>query len=55
MKIVELVVDDNAGTVERYGVRSFPTLMVFKHGEPTAIKVGAVTRHELRNWIQAAL
>ena len=41
VKIVRLDVDIDPSISARYGVRSMPTLMMFKNGEPTAIQVGA--------------
>jgi thioredoxin 1 len=54
-RLVELGADDDMETPNRYGVRSFPTIVVFKAGEPVAIKVGAAAKSELRAFIRAAL
>ena len=50
--IAKLNMDENQDTVMKYGVRSAPTLIMFKKGEPTAIKVGAVPRNNLASWIR---
>ena len=55
VKIVKLDVDDNPDITTRYGVRSMPTLMIFKNGEPTAIQVGAVPKSRLADWIKQAV
>ena len=34
VKIVKLNVDDNPNTTVKYGVRSIPTMILFKGGEP---------------------
>ncbi|HUG60588.1 MAG TPA: thioredoxin, partial [Methylomirabilota bacterium] len=39
--IVKLNIDENANTAIKYGVRSIPTLILFKDGQPAAMKVGA--------------
>jgi thioredoxin 1 len=54
VKIVKLNVDENQQTMMRYGVRSIPTLILFKDGEPVDMKVGAGPKSDLQKWIQAA-
>lgn len=41
VKIVKLDIADNPGIVARYNVRAMPTMMIFQHGVPADIKVGA--------------
>ena len=55
VKIVKLDVDVDPVISTRYGVRSMPTLMVFKNGEPIAMQVGAAPKNRLSDWIKAAL
>ena len=38
--IAKVIVDDSPGVAARYGVRSIPTLIVFKDGEPAEQFVG---------------
>jgi thioredoxin 1 len=54
VKIVKLNTDENQQTAIRYGVRSIPTLIMFKGGEPVDMKVGASPKSELQKWIQNA-
>ncbi len=54
VKIAKLDVDLHPGISTRYGVRSMPTLMVFKNGEPVAMQVGAAPKSRLSDWIKAA-
>jgi thioredoxin 1 len=54
-KIAKLQMDDNPRIVSRIGVRSAPTLMIFKGGEPIAMRVGAVSKPELARWIAASI
>ncbi len=54
MKITKLNVDENQDLAAQYGVRSIPTLMVFKNGEPAAMKVGALPKGALSEWIKSA-
>jgi len=52
VKIVKLDVDANPSTTVRYNVRSMPTLIVFKNGEPVDYKVGAgQSRAQLTKWL----
>ena len=41
--------------VRQYGVRSQPTLMLFKHGSVEAQKVGALSKSQLRAFIELNL
>ncbi len=43
MKIVKLNVDENPNTTVKYGVRSIPTMILFKGGEAADMKIGAGT------------
>ena len=55
VKIAKLNVDENPDIMMRYGVRSIPTLIMFKNGEPTAIQVGAVPKNRLSDWIRSSI
>jgi thioredoxin 1 len=47
MKFAKLNVDDHQRTAEEYGIRSVPTLLVFKEGQVVKQIVGAVPRARL--------
>jgi thioredoxin 1 len=53
--VMKLNIDENANTAIRYGVRSIPTLILFKDGQPAAMKVGAAPKSDLSNWIKSAI
>src|SRR3974390_3934425 len=55
VKIANLNVDENPGVAGKYGIRSIPTLMVFKDGKSVAVKVGSGPKSELSRWISAAV
>jgi len=55
VKIAKLNVDENPGVATKYGIRSIPTLMVFKDGKQVATKTGAGPKSELSRWINAAV
>ena len=50
-KVAKLNVDDNPETASRFGVRSIPTLIVFKDGEAQETAVGARPPAELAELI----
>lgn len=50
--IAKVNVDDNPATAGKFGIRSIPTLMLFKNGQPVATKVGALPKQALQAWIQ---
>jgi thioredoxin 1 len=53
--IAKLNIDENPQTAIRYGVRSIPTLIMFKNGEPMAMQVGAAPKSRLSDWINKAI
>ena len=53
--IAKLNIDENPNTAIKSGVRSIPTLIMFKGGEPMAIQVGAAPKSRLSDWIQKAI
>ena len=54
VKVAKLNIDENPQLAAQYGVRSIPTLAVFKGGKPVDIKVGAAPKTALSAWIHSA-
>jgi thioredoxin 1 len=54
VKIVKLNVDENPAISAKFGIRSIPTLMVFKGGKLVAQKAGAAPKSDLSKWISAS-
>ncbi|MCW5720923.1 MAG: thioredoxin [Devosia sp.] len=53
VKIVKLNVDQNPSTTAKYGVRSIPTMILFKNGEAADMKIGAGTpKAGLTKWLE---
>ena len=52
VKIAKVNVDENPGIASKLGIRSIPTLMLFKGGERIGQKVGAAPKGDLSRWIQ---
>ena len=55
VKIVKLNIDENQDTAIKYGVRSIPTLILFKDGEAASMKVGAAPKGDLSKWISESV
>jgi thioredoxin len=55
VKIAKLNIDENPQTAVKYGVRSIPTLILFKNGEPASMQVGAAPKGRLADWIKGAI
>ncbi len=51
IKIVKLNTGENPNITSKYGVRGFPTLMLFINGEAIASKVGAISKPQLTAWL----
>jgi thioredoxin 1 len=54
VKVAKVNVDENQDIAAQYGIRSIPTLMLFKGGKLAATKVGAGSKGDLVKWIQAS-
>ena len=54
-KIVKINVDDNQLVAGQLGVRSIPTLLLFKNGQLVATQVGALPKNQLAAFINQHL
>ena len=52
VKVFKLNTDENPNTVSKYGIRSIPTLMIFKDGRRVDMVVGAVPEKTLANTLE---
>jgi thioredoxin 1 len=55
VKIAKVNVDENQGAAAKYGIRSIPTLLLFKGGELVSNHTGAVPKAKLSQWIESAI
>lgn len=55
LRITKVNVDENTEIPARYAIRGIPTLLLFKDGEIAATKVGAVSKAQLKAFLDAAL
>jgi len=53
--IAKINIDENPEVAAKYGVRSIPTMLIFKGGEKHAEKVGAAPKMQLKQWIESAV
>ena len=53
VKIAKVNVDENPQIAAQYGIRSIPTLLLFKNGTEVDKKVGAAPKGDLSRWIGA--
>ena len=53
--VAKLNIDQNAETAPKYGIRGIPTLLLFKNGEVAATKVGALSKTQLKEFLDANL
>ncbi len=51
VKIVKMNIDDNPNTPPKYGIRSIPTLMLFKNGVVEGTKVGGLNKSQLTEFL----
>jgi thioredoxin 1 len=55
LKVAKLNIDDNQKTAAAYGVRSIPTLLLFKEGKVIDTLVGLVPKDRLEAFIKKSL
>ncbi len=55
VKFLKLDTDGNVNTAARYGIRSIPTLLMFKGGEPVEQVIGFRPKGDLKKVIDKAL
>jgi thioredoxin 1 len=53
LKVVKVNADDNQRTSMQFGIRSLPTMLLFKGGKPVAQLVGAVPKGRVEAWIDS--
>lgn len=51
--IAKINIDDHPETPGKFGVRSIPTMILFKDGKAVETKVGAAPKAALKDWLSA--
>ena len=52
--IAKLDIEASPTTPSRYGVRGIPTMMLFKDGQMASMKVGAMPKQKILEWLAEA-
>ena len=52
--VAKLDIEQSPATPSRYGVRGIPTMMLFKDGQMTSMKVGAMPKQKILEWLAEA-
>jgi len=55
MTVAKLNIDENPNTPPKFGIRSIPTLMLFKDGNVHAQKLGAMSKSQLTEFLESNL
>lgn len=55
LRVYKLDVDDNPKTSEKYEIKSTPTLIFFKHGEPVDVTRGTLSESSLQSKLESLL
>ncbi|MCX8640874.1 MULTISPECIES: thioredoxin TrxA [unclassified Gilliamella] len=53
--IAKLNVEENPNIAPKFGIRGIPTLLIFKNGEVVSTQVGALSKAQLKSFIEAQL
>jgi thioredoxin 1 len=53
--VAKVNVDENPQAPMKYGVRSIPTMILFKGGQVAASEIGALPRSKLYQWVDSVL
>jgi thioredoxin 1 len=53
--VAKINIDEEPETAMKFGIRSIPTMMIFKDGEVVATKLGAEPKASLKRWVEASL
>ena len=52
--VAKLNIEESPTTPSRYGVRGIPTMMLFKDGQMASMKVGAMPKQKILDWLNEA-
>jgi len=55
LSVVKINIDENPNVPQKFGIRSIPTLMIFKNGTPQAQKLGAMSKSQLVEFLESNL
>lgn len=55
IKVCKMDVDSNREIAAKYGIRSIPSLIIFKNGEPAGVEIGALSKQQLEEFISTTV
>lgn len=55
LTVTKLNIDENPGIPPKFGIRSIPTLILFKNGSVHAQKLGAMSKSQLTEFLESNL
>jgi thioredoxin 1 len=55
VKVLKMNIDENPDIPSSLGIRSIPTIMLFKEGKQIASKVGVLPKNSIEEWINSSL
>ena len=51
VRVAKVNIEDSPTTPSRYGVRGIPTMMLFRGGQMASMKVGAMPKQKILEWL----
>ncbi len=55
IKIVKMNVDEHPKTPSEAGIRGIPTMIIYKNGKAESMKVGAIPKSSIIEWINSVI
>lgn len=55
LKVTKMDIDSNPATPQQFNIRGIPTLMIFRDGKVQAMKVGALTKGQLKAFVEESV
>jgi thioredoxin 1 len=55
LKIVKLDVEACPQVAQTYNIRGIPALLLFKNGQVAGQQIGALPKHQLKNWLKESI
>ncbi|GAA5251869.1 thioredoxin [Candidatus Rickettsia kedanie] len=55
VKVLKMNIDENPNISSEYGIRSIPTIILFKNGEQKDTKIGLQQKNSLLDWINKSI
>ena len=53
VNVFKMNIDDNPNIPSEFGIRSIPTMILFKGGKQLDVKIGSLPKESIINWIES--